>query len=99
MPDAEIPAGAICYRELGPWKADQVPTGLQKRHNVKEGCWVKLQVLDGQILFIWDDSDNETRDTETLLSAGEHIIIPPIRPHHLELNWDTEIKLDFYRVE
>lgn len=86
-----LPAGARAYRRIGPFGADDIPAGLLRRHDLKEGAWGLLTVLAGSIRFRWDDEEGGSR----VLKAGDTVLIPPCVPHHLEREGAVTIEIDF----
>lgn len=90
----ELPEGCDAYRSLGPFTAQTVPAGLQKAHSLKAGCWGVLKIEGGSVDFVWEDVPN---GSATRLEAGDSILIPPGRLHHLELDGDVTLGLTFYQ--
>jgi len=86
-----LPSGARAYRRIGPFGAGEIPAGLLRRHDLKDGAWGLLTVLAGSIRFHWDDEEGGSR----LLKAGDTMLIPPCVPHHLERHGAVTIEIAF----
>lgn len=89
-----VPAGAQTYRNIGPFDAASLPTGLLREHRLKQGTWARLSVIEGRIGFAWDDTVDE--DQVVVLGAGDTIDVPPQVPHHLvECGSPFRISIEF----
>ena len=89
-----LPADVESYRAIGPFTLETIPKGLWREHNLKDGVWAILSVLQGQIGFCWDDLQGGTH----LLGQGTRLIVPPTVPHHLEQAGPVTISLTFWAV-
>ena len=81
------------YRTIGPFDADTLPKGLLAEHRLKTGALALLRVIAGEIGFVWDDGERESQ----VLAAGDTLLGPPRRPHHLALRGDFLIEIEFQR--
>lgn len=88
-----LPPTAACYRTLGPWTAEEIPTGLKGQHQLKAGSWAMIKILTGKIDFAWDDDGAKPAIT---LKAGMELTVPPLVLHHLVLDGPVEVTLSFY---
>ncbi len=82
------------YSSIGPFDESSLPKGLLREHRLKPGSWGKLTLRSGAIRFVWDDDG-----TAQMLSAGDIFVVPPERPHHLELDGAFELTIDFQREQ
>lgn len=89
-----LPVNAACYRTLGPWNTDEIPTGLKGQHQLKAGSWAVIKILSGRIDFAWDD---ESAKPAITLEAGMELTVPPLVLHHLVPDGLVEVTLSFYR--
>lgn len=89
-----LPEGAAPYRHLGPFDVDTIPKGLWREHNLKDGVWAVLSVEEGRIRFCWDDAEGGV----LLLTQGQHLLVPPIVPHHLEADGPVIVRLSFWAI-
>ena len=87
----ELPAGLHTARTAGPFDADTVPAGLRAAHRVAEGTWGLLRVLDGTVGITLDTQPATVRR----LAAGDEQAIPPLVPHHLEVDAPVALVVDF----
>ncbi len=90
----DLPEGCDAYRSLGPFTAETVPAGLRKAHSLKAGCWGVLKVEDGAVNFVWEDT---AKGAAVRLQAGDSILIPPGRLHHLDLDSAVTLGITFYQ--
>ena len=57
--------------------------------------WGRLVVHTGALTFVFEDEADEPR----FVAAGDHLIIPPGRPHHLELAEPVTFAVEFHRPD
>lgn len=89
----ELPDGLVHARTTDVWDETSVPAGLLKAHRVAEGTWGRLVVEEGAVGFAFEDQPEQVRR----VSAGEHQVIPPMRPHHVELLGPVRFAVEFHR--
>lgn len=89
----QIPNGYELARTTPTFDNDSVPAGLLNAHRVADGVWGRLVVHTGALDFVFDDH----AESSVSISAGEHVIIPPARPHHLEFDQAASFAIEFYR--
>ena len=82
------------YRQIGPFDADSLPRGLLAEHRLKPGSWGRVTMLSGAIGCVWDD---DAACDPITLSAGDVMLVPPQRPHHLELCGPFVLQIEFLR--
>ena len=70
-----------------------VPAALLSQHALSEERWARLEVLAGTVTF-FDMEDGST----TPICVGEHHVIPPLRPHRIQLDDGTRFRVDFFEV-
>lgn len=88
-----IPDGFILARTTGEFDNDTVPAGLLKAHRVADSVWGRLVVRSGSVGFVFEDNHG----AETMVHAGETMVIPPGRLHHVELDGPATFLVEFYR--
>ncbi len=88
-----IPEGSELERTTDVFDNNTVPAGLLRAHRVAKGIWGRLVVHSGSVTFVFEDK----ADQPISVSAGEHVVIPPARPHHLELDQPSTFAVEFYR--
>ncbi|GAA0277536.1 hypothetical protein GCM10009127_17930 [Alteraurantiacibacter aestuarii] len=88
---SQVPENLQALREIGPFNADTIPRGLLAEHRLKPGRWARLCLSEGELDFVWDDGSN----TSEHLVAPAVIMVPPERPHHLELMGDISVTITF----
>lgn len=88
----ELPEGLELARSTDVFDQDTVPAGLLRAHRVAPGVWGRLVVHTGSLGFVFED-DGKTVD----VGAGDHMVIPPDRPHHLEMLGPVTFVVEFHR--
>ncbi len=69
------------------------PAGLRRAHRVAAGVWARLVVHTGEVRFVFEDDTDRPRT----VGAGQHVVIPPQRPHHVEFPGPATLAIEFYR--
>jgi tellurite resistance-related uncharacterized protein len=87
----ELPSGLHTVRTAGPFEADSVPAGLRSEHRVARATWGMLRVIDGSVGITLDTQPVTSRR----LLAGDEQAIPPLVPHHLEVDAAVKLVVDF----
>ena len=88
-----LPAGAACYKRIGPFSEDSLPAGILREHRLKDDVWGVLTIVDGAIGFTWDDAEGG----EIELAARSRLVIPPAVPHHLTVRGPFSLTIEFHR--
>lgn len=88
----QLPDGLEYVRTTDVLDQDNHPAGLLRAHRVADGVWARLLIHSGNLTFVFED------DPETIeASAGDQIVIPPGRLHHVELGRPATFAIEFYR--
>jgi tellurite resistance-related uncharacterized protein len=88
-----IPAHYQLTRTTPTFDNDTVPTGLLAAHCVADGGWGRLVIYTGQVDFVFEDEPGQS----ITATAGDHVVIPPGRPHNLELIDPVTFAVEFHR--
>ncbi|MEZ5246019.1 MAG: DUF1971 domain-containing protein [Acidimicrobiales bacterium] len=88
-----IPDGFVLARTTDVFDNDTVPAGLLKAHRVADSVWGRLVVHAGSVRFVFEDEP----DAAAVLKAGETLVIPPARLHHVELDGPATFAVEFHR--
>jgi hemoglobin len=89
----ELPAGLELARTTPTFDESTVPPALLAAHQVAQGVWGRLVVHTGALTFRFDDEP----DIPINIGAGQNVVIPPTRPHHLELHRSVTFAVEFHR--
>lgn len=89
----ELPEGAAVYRTTDTFDETTLPAGLRRDHTIRAGSWGRVEVLAGRLRFVMPPL---AIDRE--LAAGEHAIIPPEVPHHVEPLGAVRMRVVFLRA-
>ena len=87
---AELPAGLVIVRTVGPFDESTLPAGLRRSHRVARGTWGMLRVIKGCAHFTMHTHVPTERD----LRAGDRQPIPPDVLHEVALTAGS-IEVDF----
>ncbi len=88
-----MPDGLELARSTPEFDERTVPAGLLATHRVAVGVWGRLVVSAGSLRFVFEDDEA----SPGMISAGETQVIPPDRPHHLELDGPVQFRVEFHR--
>lgn len=92
--DQELPDGVVLTRTTDVFDNDTVPAGLLRAHRVASGIWGRLVVHTGTVGFVFEDEADDPKNVE----AGNSLVIPPSRPHHVQLDGPATFVVEFYRT-
>lgn len=92
MTTPRLPDGLELARTTDVFDEESVPAGLLRAHRVADGVWGRLVVHEGSIGFRFEDDDRSMS-----AAAGESIVIPPGRRHHVEVNGPVRFVVEFHR--
>lgn len=95
MDEIELPGCTRLVRTTPEFDRESVPDGLLRAHRVADGVWGRLLVRSGSLRFVFED------DSEHPVTIGEDAVqvIPPGRPHHLELDVPVRFVVEFHRLD
>lgn len=68
------------------------PEGIKNAHATAAGVWAKLVVMKGMLEFVYEDSNEKY-----LVDTTKPFIIESQRLHHVNLLWEVEFKVEFYK--
>lgn len=91
--EGDLPSGLEHVRTTRVFDHDSVPAGLLAAHRIAPGTWGRLVVRSGNLTFSWEDRTSE----QLQVGAGEDVIIPPDKPHHLVIDAPVEFVVEFHR--
>lgn len=90
----EPPDGTEHVRTTDVFDNSSVPAGLLRAHRIAEGVWGRLLVHTGGLRFVFEDRSEHP----IAVRAGGGVLIPPGRPHHLELDEPVTFVIEFHRL-
>ena len=93
MTRPHLPDGLRLARTTPEFDETSVPAGLLKAHQIAEGVWGRIVVRSGSLDFMFEDESGEHH-----LESGDHLAIPPQRPHHVILSGPATFVVEFYRA-
>jgi tellurite resistance-related uncharacterized protein len=70
------------------------PAGLRRSHRVADGVWARLVVHTGSLTFVFEDEADRPR----AIAAGDAVVIPPGRLHHVDIDGPVTFALEFHRA-
>ncbi len=89
-----IPSKFVLVRTTAVFDNESVPAGLLRAHRVADGVWGRLVVHTGQVGFVFEDDPH----TPIVIAAGDGVVIPPGRLHHVELDEPATFVVEFHRA-
>ncbi|PCC69202.1 Uncharacterized protein, possibly involved in tellurite resistance [Nannocystis exedens] len=89
----ELPDGAAAYRTTDAFDETTLPAGLRREHTLRAGRWGRVEVLAGRLRFVMP-----ALAVDRELAAGEHAILPPELPHHVEPLGPVRMRVVFLRA-
>lgn len=89
----ELPDRAAAYRTTAVFDEATLPAGLRREHTTGKGVWGRVEVLAGGLRFVMP-----ALAIDRVIAAGEHAIIPPEVPHHVEPLGPLRMQVVFLRV-
>ncbi|MFN0090530.1 MAG: DUF1971 domain-containing protein [Acidimicrobiales bacterium] len=94
MDDADVlPPGLELTRTTPTFTEETVPAGLLAAHRTAPEVWGRLVVERGSLTFRFEDAPG----APIPVAAGGHVVIPPGRPHHVELDGPVAFAVEFHR--
>ncbi len=90
---SELPAGVTLHRTTAVFDNTSVPAGLLRAHRIADGVWGRLVVRRGSVRFVFEDEP----EAPIVARPGTDVVIPPARPHHIELDEPAEFVVEFHR--
>lgn len=91
--DRALPDGLELTRTTKVFDNVTAPAGLLRAHRVASGIWARLVVRTGTVGFVFEDH----LDDQMHIEAGDSVVIPPARPHHVELDGPATFVIEFHR--
>lgn len=89
----ELPDDAAPYKTTAEFDETTLPAGLRRDHTTRAGVWARAEVLAGQLRFVMP-----ALAEDRVIAAGDHAIIPPELPHHVEPLGPVRLRVVFLRV-
>ncbi len=88
-----LPPDVELVRTTPTFDEHTIPAGLLMAHRIAEGVWGRLVVYSGSLTFRFE----ECPDRAVRAGAGASVVIPPGRPHHVELDGPVTVAIEFHR--
>jgi tellurite resistance-related uncharacterized protein len=83
---------AAPYHQTPVYDAQTLPEAVRRAHNTKAGVWGLLQVLSGELRFVFHDPLSER-----MADPAHPVVIPPEAVHHVEVTGPVRMQISFYR--
>ncbi len=88
----ELPEDVSLVRTTAVFDEESVPTGLLRAHRIATGVWGRLVVRTGSLGFRFEDHDEPMP-----VLAGDTVVIPPDRPHHVVIDGPVRFVIEFHQ--
>ncbi len=69
------------------------PDAIRKAHQADKGYYGVLNILDGSLIFVWEDNHERI-----VLDNKKPFYIESERKHHLEFDGQVKFRVDFYKL-
>lgn len=89
-----LPKGLELARTTDVFDDQNHPGGLLRAHQVADGVWGRLVVHSGSLRFVFEDD----ADMPLIVAAGDAVVIPPARRHHVEFDGPVTLAIEFHRA-
>ncbi|MDH3248778.1 MAG: DUF1971 domain-containing protein [Acidimicrobiia bacterium] len=90
----QLPSDVEHVRTTKVFDEATVPAGLLAAHRIAPGVWGRLLVHAGLLVFRFEDEPERAQTLE----AGGALVIPPGRPHRIELDGSpVAFAIEFHR--
>ena len=88
-----LPSAVNSYQKTPEFDETSIPKGLLKSHQTKEGVWGKIIVLEGQLKYTINASEEEI----VILDEQVFGVIEPTIFHEVEPLGTVRFYVEFYR--
>ncbi|WHI53190.1 DUF1971 domain-containing protein [Microbulbifer sp. MLAF003] len=89
----ELPPGITPYKKTPEFTEKDIPPGLLKDHNTKEGVWGKIVILSGSLEYTIQEPEVEIVE----LSPKKFGVVEPTIRHHIKPLGNVKFYVEFYR--
>ena len=79
------------YRSTPIFDSETLPAGLKKAHCTKAGVWGRLNVLEGSVRYVVEETGEDI-----VVSTGGSVTILPEQLHHVEPLGEMRMQVSFY---
>jgi len=91
----KIPEGFVPYKRTAVFTEESIPKGLLKDHTVKEDCYAKICIIEGELDYTITEPEISTYRLNKNLPG----IIEPQIKHHIKAVNKVRFFVEFYRSE
>ncbi len=88
-----LPEGLVAYRRTAEFNEENVSEVWLRPHSTKRGRWVRIVVLEGQLLYVINGDSRE----EICLDADNAGVVEPGVGHYVRPLGKVRFYLEFYR--
>ena len=89
----KLPENVSAYKRTKVFSDETVANALLKTHYTKKGCWGKLAVLKGSLIYHIEGEEAESLK----IHETNFGVIEPQVPHHIEISGSVEFYVEFYK--
>lgn len=86
------PSTLVAYHRSNTFTEESVPENLLNEHELKDGVWALIRVLEGELTFI--DMEN---GREVTLAPEAPGFVEPHQRHHVDARGPVKFYVEFYR--
>ena len=88
-----LPEGLVAYRRTAEFNEENVSEVWLRPHSTKRGRWVRIVVLEGQLLYVINGDSRE----EICLDSDNAGVVEPGVGHYVRPLGKVRFYLEFYR--
>jgi tellurite resistance-related uncharacterized protein len=88
----QLPDNAAAYKRTPEFNQSTIPNGLLKNHQTKAGVWGKINILEGRLLYLIEETNEQFELDAT--TAG---VVEPAVLHHIKPLGSVRFYVEFYR--
>lgn len=88
----QLPSEVRSYKKTPVFTQDSIPKGLLQNHNTKAGVWGKISVLKGELLYVLEETGEQT-----ILTPERFGISKPQERHRVKPLGEVAFFIEFYR--
>ena len=88
-----IPDSVVPYKKTPEFTEENIPAGLLKDHQTKQGVWGNIVILEGRLEYTILEPELET----TKLNEIKDGVVEPTILHHIKPLGKVRFYVEFYR--
>lgn len=87
-----LPINVIAYKKTDVFTETSVPKGLLENHRTLPGVWAKINVIEGNLLYVIEEEGDVFQ-----LDSGTFGVVEPQVFHHVKPLGKVSFYVEFYK--